>query len=247
LYRFFVYPEISDWSEENIIRPLADLFIKTDFEIAPVVKALLSSNHFFDPLLRLAMIKSPLDYSIGLNRHFGMRFPSSPGGIKSKFQAQTVMYYFLTSFQQDIGDPPNVSGWPAYYQFPQYDRSWISTHTVHQRGIHSDMLVWYGYQMDQGVATIDWPAYTDTLIHPENPNLLIEEVLDRLYDVPVDAEVKKYLKSILLSGQVSDHYWTNAWQEWKSKPNDPMARNTVDIRLKIFYQYILQMDEYQIM
>ncbi|HNT19379.1 MAG TPA: DUF1800 domain-containing protein [Saprospiraceae bacterium] len=247
LYRFFVYPEISDWSEENIIRPLADLFIKTDFEIAPVVKALLSSNHFFDPLLRLAMIKSPLDYTIGLNRHFGMRFPSSPGEIKSKFQAQTVMYYFLTSFQQDIGDPPNVSGWPAYYQFPQYDRSWISTHTVHQRGIHSDMLVWYGYQMDQGVATIDWPAYTDTLIHPENPNLLIEEVLGRLYDVPVDAEVKKYLKSILLSGQVSDHYWTNAWQEWKSKPNDPMARNTVDIRLKIFYQYILQMDEYQIM
>lgn len=247
LYRFFVYPEISEWTEINIIQPLADKFIKSNFEILPVLKTLLSSNHFFDPLLHLAMIKSPLDYSIGFSRHFNMKFPDGPNDYKAKYQAQTVMYYFLTSFQQDIGDPPNVSGWPAYYQYPQYDKSWISTHTIHQRGVHSDMLVWYGYQMDDGVATIDWIAYTSTYAHPENPNTLIDDVLARLYDIPVDPEVKKYLKTILLSGQTNDFYWTGAWQEWKNKPNDPMARNTVEVRLKIFYQYLLQMDEYQIM
>jgi len=247
LYRFFVYPEISDWTEINIIRPLADIFTQNNFEILPVLKTLLGSNHFFDPLLRLAMIKSPLDYSIGLSRHFNMLFPESPPDYKAKYQAQTVMYYFLTSFQQDIGDPPNVSGWPAYYQFPQYDKSWISTHTVHQRGIHSDMLVWYGYQMDHGVAIIDWIAYTGTFNQPENPTILIDEVLARLYDVPVDPEVKKYLKSILLSGQINEYYWTGAWLEWKAKPNDAMVRNTLEVRLKIFYQFILQMDEYQIM
>lgn len=247
LYRFFVYPEISDWTEINIIQPLAEIFTKNNFEILPVLKALLGSNHFFDPLLHLAMIKSPLDYSIGFNRHFNMQFPESPTAYKAKFQAQTVMYYFLTSFQLDIGDPPNVSGWPAYYQFPQYDKSWISTHTIHQRGIHSDMLVWYGYQMANGVANIDWIAYTDTFNQPENPTALIDEVLARLYDVPVDPEVKKHLKSILLSGQINEYYWTGAWLELKAKPNDAMVRNTVEVRLKIFYQFILQMDEYQIM
>jgi len=247
LYRFFVYPEISDWTEVNIIQPLADIFTKNNFEILPVLKTLLSSNHFFDPLLHLAMIKSPLDYSIGFSRHFNMRFPESPLDYKAKYQAQTVMYYFLTSFQQDIGDPPNVSGWPAYYQYPQYDKSWISTHTIHQRGVHSDMLVWYGYQMDNGVATIDWVAYTNTYVHPENPTNLIDDVLARLYDIPVDTEVKKYLKAILLSGQINDYYWTGAWLEWKAKPDNPMVRNTIEVRLKIFFQYILQMDEYQIM
>lgn len=64
------------------------------------------------------MIKSPMDYILGANRHFQMRFPQDLTGYKSKFKAQTVLYYFLTSLQQDIGDPPNVSGWPAYYRIP---------------------------------------------------------------------------------------------------------------------------------
>jgi uncharacterized protein (DUF1800 family) len=247
LYRFFVYPEISDWTEANIITPLAKIFSDQNYEILPVIKTLLSSNHFFDPLIRMAMIKSPLDYTIGLNKQFGMPFPQHPAAIKQKFQAQTVLYYFLTNFQQDLGDPPNVSGWPAYYQYPNYDKSWITTHTIHQRGVHSDMLIWYGYQMGDQVARIDWVRYTANYIHASDPNALIQDVLTNLFPMPVSDQVKAYLKTILLSGQISDYYWTNAWNEWKQNQNNAMARNTVEIRLKMFYQYILQMDEYQLM
>ena len=247
IYRFFVFPEISDLTEANIITPLAKLFKDSNYEILPVIKTLLSSNHFFDPLLRLAMIKSPLDYSLGLNRQFEMKFPQEASRIKSKYQAQTVLYYFLTNFQQDIGDPPNVSGWPAYYQYPQYDKSWISTHTIHQRGVHSDMLIWYGYQMGNEVAMIDWVTYSANYPHVSDPNLFIDEVLNNLFLIPISSEVKAYLKSILLSRQLSDYYCTNAWNDWKRNPNDAMARNTIEYRLKLFYQYILQMDEYQLM
>lgn len=247
IYRFFVYPEISAWTEANIITPLAKIFSDNNYEILPVVQTLLSSNHFFDPLIRLAMIKSPLDYAIGLNKQFGMQFPQHPGAIKQKFQAQTVLYYFLTNFQQDVGDPPNVSGWPAYYQYPNFDKSWITTHTIHQRGVHSDMLIWYGYQMGDQVARIDWVRYTANYIHASDPNALINDVLMTLFPMPVADQVKSFLKTILLSGQISDYYWTNAWNDWKQNQNDAMARNTVEIRLKMFYQYILQMDEYQLM
>ncbi|MEP7322199.1 MAG: DUF1800 family protein [Saprospiraceae bacterium] len=247
LYRFFVYPEVSDWAEVNIIGPLATLFKSNNYEILPVLKSLLSSSHFFDPLLRMSMIKSPMDYSIGLNRHFEMNFPQQTNLFKAKFQAQTVMYYFLTNFQQDIGDPPNVSGWPAYYQYPQYDKSWISTHTIHQRGVHSEMLVWYGYQMFEEVARIDWIKYTATYDNPSDPNALINDVLYNLFNTVIASEIKTHLKTILLSGQMSDFYWTGAWNEWKANPNNEMTRNTVEIRLKLFYQYILQMDEFQLM
>lgn len=247
LYRFFVYPEISAKNETDIIVPLAKIFKDSNFEIKPVLEALFSSSHFFDPLIRLAVIKSPVDYTIGASRHFKMGFPQSQADFKAKFQAQMVMYYFLTSFQQDIGDPPNVSGWPAYYQFPQFDKSWISTYTIQQRGSHSELLVWYGYQMGDKVARIDWPVYVNNYARASDPNFLIEDVLSNLYDTPIDTTVKRHLKTILLSGQASDFYWTVAWNEWKANPNNPMARNTVENRLKLFFQYILQMEEYQLM
>ncbi len=247
LYRYFVYPDISQNTETNIIIPLAKIFKDNNYEILPVLKALLSSQHFYDPLIRMAVIKSPIDYAIGANRHFKMGFPQAPADYKKKFQAQMVMYYFLNTFQQDVGDPPNVSGWPAYYQFPQFDKSWISTYTIQQRGHHSELLVWYGYQMGDKIATIDWPAYVNLFARAADPNFLIEDVLATLFDTPIDASVKRYLKIILLSGQQSDYYWTNAWNEFKFSPANLMARNTVEVRLKPFFQYILQMEEYQLM
>lgn len=247
IYTYFVYPEISEQTEINIIQPLAKLFKENNYEILPVLQTLLSSEHFFDPLLRLAMIKSPMDYILGANRHFQMRFPQDLTEYKSKFKAQTVLYYFLTSLQQDIGDPPNVSGWPAYYQYPQFDKSWISTHTIHERGNHSELLVWYGYQMGDKVATIDWVAYIDSYPRAADPNYLIEDVLNTLFTTSIDPSVKVHLKSILLSGQLTDYYWTSAWSAWKANVNDTMFRNTVEIRLKLFFQYILQMDEFQLM
>ncbi len=246
LYRSFVYPEISEEVEATIITPLAQLFKDSNFEIKPVLQKLLMSEHFFDTSLEFSVIKSPLDYSIGLNKHFNMNFPTGNLEQKNRFQAQTVMYYFLTSFQQDIGDPPNVSGWPAYYQFPQFDKSWISTHTIHQRGVHTDMLVYYGYQYFDKVARIDWVLYTNTYDRAYDPNFLIEDVLSTVLGVEVAPEVKGYLKAFLLSGQLSDYYWTAAWNSWRSNPFDQMTRNTVENRLKPFYQYILQLDEYQL-
>src|SRR5580700_5665172 len=48
LYRFFVYHRIDDHTEEKLIRPLAAIFRKKNYEIKPVLDALFRSEHFFD-------------------------------------------------------------------------------------------------------------------------------------------------------------------------------------------------------
>jgi len=66
LYRTFVY----EIAEPNIVAALADLLVENNFQLKPVLRTLLQSAHFFDPQLRGAQIKSPLDFTIGLLRMY---------------------------------------------------------------------------------------------------------------------------------------------------------------------------------
>ena len=68
LYRWFVYYEIDSAAEENVIKPLATIFRANNYEIKPVLKALFSSEHFFDQVNRSCVIKSPTDHLIGFFR-----------------------------------------------------------------------------------------------------------------------------------------------------------------------------------
>src|SRR5581483_2518172 len=77
LYRFFVYHTIDETTEREVIEPLAELFRKKNYEIAPVLEELLMSRHFFDPGNYGSMIKSPVDFTVGLCREFDLNFPTA--------------------------------------------------------------------------------------------------------------------------------------------------------------------------
>ncbi len=50
LYRFFVYYTIDANTETNVIKPLAQLFRDSNWEVKPVLARLFKSEHFFDVL-----------------------------------------------------------------------------------------------------------------------------------------------------------------------------------------------------
>ena len=76
IYRFFVHHEIDETIEEFVIEPLADIFRDNNYEILPVLETLFQSEHFFDPINRGGLLKSPLDHNIGMIREFGTPIPS---------------------------------------------------------------------------------------------------------------------------------------------------------------------------
>ena len=80
LYRWLVYYVIDAQVESDIIQPLASLLISSNYEVAPVLRALLGSQHFFDAANVGCLIKSPLDFNLGVCRQFELALPpaSSP-------------------------------------------------------------------------------------------------------------------------------------------------------------------------
>jgi len=67
---------------------------------------------------------------------------------------------------------------------------------------------------------VDIVAFAQQLSDPANPNTLIQDLVDLFYVNPISATVKQQLKQqYLLFGQVSDIYWTEAYQLYISDPN----------------------------
>jgi hypothetical protein len=67
-----------------------------------------------------------------------------------------------------------------------------------------------------------------------------------MYTIQVSATVKLYLKTILLSGQSQDYYWTNAWLDYINNPTDAAKVNIVKQRLQYMFKYIMNLAEYQL-
>jgi len=250
LYRFFVYHSIDEVTEQQVIVPLAKLFRRKDYEIRPVLEELLTSRHFFDPANLGGMIKPPVDLTVGLCREFHVPFPAA-----SEYLDQYGFWEQLRNqaagMQQNIGDPPNVAGWQAYYQSPEYDKLWISSDTLPRRNQFSDRMINNGFARNGKKIGIDVVAFAASLPHPEDADKLIGDSVQALYAVPLPPEELQFIKtSILLSGLVgmsSDHYWTSAWQACQNNPDDKANRTLITNKLKNLYRHLLDLPEYQLL
>jgi uncharacterized protein (DUF1800 family) len=242
VYRWFVNHAIDERIEANIINPLADVFIKNNFEIKSVLRALLGSEHFFDPIYRGAQIKNPVDHFIGICRQL---YVGIPADLKQKYEA---WYYLITQLDvmgMEPGEPPNVAGWSAYYQFPGFDKIWINSTTLTHRNRTTDIM---GFRMSVEEVTLkfDLLKFTSRLSQPDEVNKLIAESTLLLSPVGFDASEVAALKSILLSGQRDDYYWSEAWNDYQLHPTDEIKINTVHQRLIAYYRYLLQRAECQL-
>ena len=247
IYRFFVYYEIDDTIETEVIQPLAIIFRQSNYAIKPVLEALFSSAHFFETGLKACLIKSPLENVVGLAREFDILMPkitTAPATeVRAMYNAFNNLVSNASSQAQYIGDPPDVSGWPAYYQEPAFHENWINTDTFAKRLIFSDTALLTG----RSGVVVDVLKFTDQFgTDAEDPNTLITSVLEILYRVPPTAAMLTYLKTtILLDGQASDYYWTEAWLAYKTSPTTANTA-TVKNRLQQFYLFITRNPEYQL-
>ena len=246
LYRWFVYYKIDTATENNLIQPLADIFRSNNYEIKPVLSALFQSEHFFDVLNQGCLIKSPADLVIGTMREYNVLFPD----IVTEYADAYGMYNYLNSrlitMTQNLGDPPGVAGWPSYYQAPQYHEIWINSDTLPKRNVFTDTFINTGFTRNGKKLIIDTVAFAKTLSNPADPNLLIDDALAILFRVPLSSTSKQALKQqILLSGQVQDYYWTDAWNLYIANPT-PANLAIVNTRLKSLFQNLMNLAEYQL-
>ena len=247
IYRFFIYYKIDSSIEQAIITPLAKIFRNNNYEIQPVLSALFRSKHFYDLIYSSAcIIKSPLDFVIDLCNEYGVAYPNASDNEATYSVWQSIQNE-ASEMQQELGAIPEVAGWYAYYQEPAFHELWVNTSTYTRRNIFTDRMIADGIMNNNQTIVIDPIAFADRLADPGDPNLLITQSLEILLRYPLSESAKEFIKrSILLSGQLQDYYWTNAWDAYKANPSDAGTKAIVLSRLKSFYKYIMNLPEYHL-
>jgi hypothetical protein len=187
-----------------------------------------------------------LDFVIDLCNEFNVTFPD-PSDNSATYSVWQSIQYEASEMQQELGAIPEVAGWYAYYQEPAFHELWVNTSTYTRRNIFTDRMIADGITNNNQTLVIDPIAFADQLANPGDPNLLIDQSLEILFRYPLSASAKEFIKrSILLSGQLQDYYWTVAWDAYKANPTDMAAKATVLTRLKSFYKYIMNLPEYHL-
>jgi uncharacterized protein (DUF1800 family) len=254
LYRFFVYYDIDDNIEANVIIPLAKFFVDNNWEVLPVLKKLFKSEHFFDMANRQVYIKSPLDLFVGTMRTFNATYNIADTG---NHDLQYRVWYDFRSYGQQllqsVGTIPNISGWQAFYQKPSYHEYWINSNTIQKRyEIIQQLFNGFYIYKDAASAKIEInfivfvQQFSPTIC--KNPSLLVDECVKYLLALELSSELKNSIKiKTLLSNQTADYYWTNAWNDYLANPNDMIKLNEVKKRLKEMLLTIVELAEYQLM
>lgn len=146
IYQMFVYYV----PNATVVDAMAQLMVTSNFEIAPVMRALLSSAHFYDANVIGAQLKSPANYIGSLVREFSLSYPAfsatdppvtgtDPNNSGANKYGDTnpnlTLLHALAAQQgQQLLNPPNVKGWPGGH-------NWISTGTFQNREIYSYVIL----------------------------------------------------------------------------------------------------------
>jgi uncharacterized protein (DUF1800 family) len=247
IYNFFIYYVDDATVEADVIVPLANVFRASGYNISTVLSTLFKSQHFYDLVYAGAcLIKSPLDFLLGLVREFDMAIPDATNP-QGQYSAWGLLLNQATILQQAVLAIPVVAGWYPYYESPTYHELWINSVTYPQRNYYTDLLMTSGDMMNGVTLVVDPVAFTQTLSNPSDPVQLVTDALNILLTVPVSAnDLQLIMRTILLTNQTNNAYWTQAWQAYVASPSDMTAYSTVFTRLQALYKYIMDLPEYHL-
>lgn len=246
IYRWFIHYTITPEIEHSIIVPLANVFRESNYEIKPVLKMLLGSEHFFDLSNRGCQIKSPVDLIIGMLREMEVKFPDNNMYI-NQYGLWNQIVNYLNNLQQNLGDPPDVSGWKAYYQEPGFYKYWISSDTLPKRIQYLDTLATVGYTFGGFKLVVDAANWVKNFSNPGDPGKLIDDLCSHLLGVNISLAHKLQIKTdILLAGQLQDYYWTDAWNLYLTTPSNAANTKHVVNALTTLIKYFINLPEYQL-
>ena len=143
-------------------------------------------------------------------------------------------YYYFESINwgnssqgMRLFSPPSVSGWPAYYQAPVYDLFWINSVTIKERKNTTEQATRWGFGIGDGVnIRFNLKTYLQTFTKPEDLNLLIEEMENRLLGSPMaDRAKKRLINSVLGEDSLNTDYWTSMVNEYLNNPSQDNRNN----------------------
>jgi len=242
LYRYFIYYQITDEIEINIIQPLAKLIRDNDYHIKPALEALLSSAHFYDDVYKGVMIKTPLDAMAYLNRQFELTFPDE---LRPRYNYYELLFQAAGLSQMLYYQPPSVAGWSACYQEPSYYQIWINSVTLPYRMIVSDSLAITGIEKSGETTKIDALKELFKIEDKLNPNKVIDGFVRLLFPKDITQDQKSYLKNILIPG-LPDFEWETELSMYLEDKSNKNLEASIEFKIRLLLRTMMTMPEFQL-
>jgi uncharacterized protein (DUF1800 family) len=108
---------------EQIVDDLAAVLVANDFELAPMMRALLNRTEFYSDQAKQGLVRTPIEYVVALSHASGL------SGI------DLGAAYRLEATGQQMFSPPNVAGWrPNGY--------WLNACAASARAAFADSVAW---------------------------------------------------------------------------------------------------------
>jgi uncharacterized protein (DUF1800 family) len=251
LYRFFVYWEITAEIEADIIEPLAATFRDNNYEFAPVLRQLLSSQHFYDTDTPVtsdnsigAIIKSPLELIVGTLRFFNVEMPANTADLYNKSYLAGILS-FLADQGLDFYEPIDVSGYPPYSQAPSYYRDWITPNAIGNRYHFSNILM---NRLNEGIDSgfrldaVDWVKNSGEISTPSDASLIVNTLTKYLLAVEIDTDRQNYFLNDVFLENLPPEAWSSEWSQYLSSSDDTVVRE----KLETLVASLMQTPEFQL-
>ena len=247
LYRYFVYYDIDEEVMTHVIHPLADTLMANNYEIKPVLRQLLTSEHFYRETYRGAIIKNPHDFLGSILRPFReFDHETRVLNLQRRYELGDQYSNYCRDLNLEFLEPPTIAGWKAYYDSPQYYRHWISPALMQSRDkIAIGLLLDEDYHIKSDRIDINYYGYVKSLTAPGDVDELIAETILIFLPRPLASSQVSYLKGKLSRG-LDTAGWDRLIDKYLANPGVKDYARPVDDRLRDFFKALFGLAEFQL-
>jgi uncharacterized protein (DUF1800 family) len=129
LYHFLVSEKAEP--PDSLLEPLCELFRRSDYDIAGLVRTILASRHFYSSHAYRQRVKGPVEYVLGAVRAVYRCHGEEDADYRPI--PPPVLVGRIEAMGQSLFAPPNVKGWTG-------GTSWLNTSTVLERDNFAEAL-----------------------------------------------------------------------------------------------------------
>ncbi|SNR26853.1 Uncharacterized conserved protein, DUF1800 family [Maribacter sedimenticola] len=229
LYEFFVHPDSRDEANnaQTIINGMAATFEASNFEIAPVLRQLFKSQHFFDDEAIGVIIKSPIDFYFNTLKETDFSYTDTN-------VAEMVNYSALLS--QEIFEPFDVAGW-------QRDRSWINTNFMIGRWLTIESIIEGFYMADnEQFRRLGLEISGDAGLTSTNPDAVARPIIDFILPKGLLNEPEYEKAFAIFRSDIEEVYYEGGNQESWTLATWPQA----PFQVYLLLQYLARQPEFQL-
>ncbi len=205
LYRWFVVADEQETPESlAIIRDMAKVFINSDWEIAPVIRDLLTSEEFFAQANIGCLPKSGADFFLGLLRTFEVSNISdfeASDTLAGRFNKNDMLLR-MEELGHFLCFPPSVAGWND-------GRHWLTSSSLAARlKLATRMMLGTMRFRNEWEPrySVNILAFAKQFADVNNPKRLISALTTALWSVPADENEQAILLEVLMNG-AADYEW----------------------------------------